>query len=222
MRLLELFSGTGSVGEVFREHGWEVVSLDRDMPADIQCDIMDWDYDAGAYPPGFFEFIWASPPCTEYSIAKTVGSRKLEEADAVVQRTLDIIRYFSPWSWAMENPQTGLLKGRPFMSDLHYTDVDYCKYGMPYRKRTRLWNNILTFLPRPLCKHDCPATIPGTKKHAKTAQKGPNITATGRDLNSNRQAELYRIPKELVLHLLEAVDADIYRWNDYITINISP
>ena len=106
MGVLELCAGTGSVGEGFGEHGGEVVSLYRDRPADLQCDIMDWDYYAGAYPPGFFDFIWASPPCTEYSIAKTVGVRKMEDADAVVQRTLDIIRYFSPLSWAMENPQT--------------------------------------------------------------------------------------------------------------------
>ena len=223
MRLLEFFSGTGSVGEVFQEHGWEVVSLDRDMPADIQCDIMDWDYES-AYPSGHFDFIWASPPCTEYSIAKTVGVRKLEDADAVVQRTLDIITYFSPWSWAMENPQTGLLKGRTFMSNLHYKDVDYCKYGMPYRKRTRLRNNVLTFMPRPLCKHDCPATLVGRRKHAKTAQKGPNITAEGNwDLNRNRRNELYRVPRELVLHLLEAVEADHYiQGNDHVIINISP
>ena len=51
MRLLELFSGTGSVGNVFREHGWDVVSLDRDMPADISTDILDWDYKNSTYPP---------------------------------------------------------------------------------------------------------------------------------------------------------------------------
>ena len=109
------------------------------------------------------------------------------------------------------------------MSNLHYTDVDYCKYGMPYRKRTRLWNNILTFLPRPLCKYDCPATLAGCKRHANTAQKGPNITATGRDLNSNRRAELYRVPRELVLHLLQAVEADHgIEGNGHVIINISP
>ena len=44
MRVLELFSGTGSVGNVCRARGMEVVSLDRDMPADIRCDILDWDF----------------------------------------------------------------------------------------------------------------------------------------------------------------------------------
>ena len=44
MKVLELFSGTGSVGNACREFGFEVISLDRDMEADIKADIMDWDY----------------------------------------------------------------------------------------------------------------------------------------------------------------------------------
>ena len=44
MKTLELFSGTGSVGKVCKNLGIEVVSLDRDLPADIKSDIMDWDY----------------------------------------------------------------------------------------------------------------------------------------------------------------------------------
>ena len=42
MRVLELFSGTGSVGDVCKRLGCTVVSLDRDMPADIRSDIMAW------------------------------------------------------------------------------------------------------------------------------------------------------------------------------------
>ena len=76
MRLLELFSGTGSIGNVFKEHGWEVISLDKDMPADIQMDILNWDYRNSPYQPKYFDVIWSSPPCTEYSRAKTVGIRQ--------------------------------------------------------------------------------------------------------------------------------------------------
>ena len=130
MRLLELFSGTGSIGTVFKEYGWEVVSLDRDMPADINSDIMDWDYRNSPYPLKHFDVIWASPPCTEYSKAKTRGVRKLDEANTVVKQTLEILNYFQPTIYFIENPQTGLLKNQPFMDELPYNDADYCKYGI--------------------------------------------------------------------------------------------
>ena len=73
MKLLELFSGTGSVGAVAQDLGYSVVSLDL-KNADINCDILNWDYKK--YEVKHFDFIWASPPCTEYSRAKTTGVRK--------------------------------------------------------------------------------------------------------------------------------------------------
>ena len=73
MRLLELFSGTGSVGRVFQARGWDVLSLDADpnAGADITSDILAWDF--RSFPPDHFHCIWASPPCTEYSIARTTA-----------------------------------------------------------------------------------------------------------------------------------------------------
>ena len=97
MRLLELFSGTGSVGRAFRDRGWDVLSLDIAAGRhQIRMDIMDWDYKA--YDKGEFACIHASPPCTQYSIARTTAKtpRNLELADALVQRTLEIIEYLSP------------------------------------------------------------------------------------------------------------------------------
>ena len=44
--MLELVSGTGSIGEAFQEKYWEVVSLDVNKKgnATICCDIMLWYY----------------------------------------------------------------------------------------------------------------------------------------------------------------------------------
>ena len=196
MRILELFSGTGSVGNVCRRLGCEVTSLDRDMPADIRMDILDWHY--ASLPPNSFDIIWASPPCTEYSRAKTVGVRKLDEANAIVKRTLEIIRYFNPRHWMMENPQTGLLKHQSVVADLPYNDLDYCKYGMPYRKRTRLWNNIEAWTPRPLCKKDCGHMVGNI--HEQCAQRSPPL-----HLASVRQRfrarDLYKTPEPLIEEL---------------------
>ena len=72
MRLLELFRGTGSVGKVAKDMGYDVISVDRDMKATHQCDIMQWDYQA-AFPQDYFQFVWASPDCTMFSIARTRG-----------------------------------------------------------------------------------------------------------------------------------------------------
>ena len=202
--MLELFSGTGSVGTVAKDLGWSVVSLDRDMPATFQINIMDWEYKL--LPDNMLDFIWASPPCTEYSRAKTVGVRKLDESDEVVKRTWEIIEYFKPpMGYVVENPQTGLLKDRPMMEGRPYNDIDYCKYGMPYRKRTRLWNNLQgIWQPRPLCMRDCGYIKEGTKRHLQVAQRSPK--KEDKDWQDNhKQTDLYRVPTQLIRDILLSI-----------------
>ena len=100
-----MFSGTGSVGRAFERRGWEVTSLDILPGASITSDILTWDYKNHA-PPGHYDFIWASPPCTQYSIARTRAKipRDFEGADKIIEKTLDIIRFFDPPGDLIENP----------------------------------------------------------------------------------------------------------------------
>ena len=189
MRILELFSGTGSIGRAFQARGWEVISLDILSGATITQDILTWDYTV--FPHGHFDFIWASPPCTEYSKARTRTKRPRNWAlaDAVVCRTLDIIDDFRPELRLIENPQTGYLKNRPFMPNILWQDVTYCRYGAPYKKQTRLWGTF-PFQLRPICrKHDfCGNVVDG--RHPFRAQR--EHRGVRRSLE-----ELYAIPREL-------------------------
>jgi site-specific DNA-cytosine methylase len=97
-RLLELFSGTGSIGNSFRNKGWDVISVDMNPKSDatIITDVETWDF--ARFEPGYFQCVWASPPCTHYSIARTTAKtpRDLEGSDRLVQRVLDIIGYHKP------------------------------------------------------------------------------------------------------------------------------
>tara|TARA_R110001592_G_scaffold91798_1_gene268411 strand:+ start:508 stop:1095 length:588 start_codon:yes stop_codon:yes gene_type:complete len=193
MNVLELFSGTGSVSKACKLIGYETVSVDMILPADHKCDIMDFDYKQ--YPKDHFDIVWGSPPCTEYSKAKSRGIRDIEGANKIVLKTLEIINYFDCKYWFLENPQTGKLKDQSFMKGLSFVDADYCMYGTPYRKRTRFWTN----------KKDINVLL--CNKECGSFKEGKHIGSCG---NGNKKysdktytvLEKYAIPEDLILSLL--------------------
>ena len=112
--LLELSSGTGSIGKAFRAKGWLVTSVDvrEDFHPSILCDVMKFDVKMlECLPP--VDLRWASPPCTHYSSARTTAKtpRDLAGSDAMVKKVLDIADELFCY-YLMENPNSGLLKTR--------------------------------------------------------------------------------------------------------------
>lgn len=195
MRLLELFSGTGSVRKAVGNRFDEIISIDilQKFEPTEAINILDWDY--RKYPTGHFEAIWASPPCTQYSIAKSQGVRDIVGANAIVKRTLEIIEYFKPTVWFMENPQTGLLKKQDVVKNIPFYDVDYCQYGMLYRKRTRIWTNKVGFTPRLCDRLTCPG-MNGTR-HKLSCGNGFKVE------RPTTLAERYSIPSKLIIDLFD-------------------
>ncbi|EPS62093.1 hypothetical protein M569_12700, partial [Genlisea aurea] len=168
-RALDLFSGTGSAKKVLEKEGFEVISLDSEarFQPTLCCDILGWDYKE--YPPGYFDIITASPPCTEFSQAKTVGERKVEQALKLVQKTLEIVEYFRPKVWWLETPRYGLLTKNSLLANVPHWDVDYCQFGRGgFKKPTRFYGSAhLAELPSFLCDgKSCPNLGEG-RKHSR-------------------------------------------------------
>jgi len=201
IKVLELFSGTKSFSKQLDKEKYEVVSLDilTKFKPDIVTNILEWDYKSLNFKP---DIIWSSPPCTEYSHTKRTGVRDLETADKIVKRTLEIIDYFKPKVWFMENPETGLLKKRKFMIDLNlpFVDVSYCQYGYTYRKQTRIWTNLKGWDGKTCNKKTC--KIVKDNKHIGSAGNGRGKYT----FKSFNQTEKYSIPDELMREIIEKIN----------------
>ena len=194
MNVLELFCGTKSVGKCCDALGWNTISVDceKNFNPTYCCDIMNFDYKQ--YSKDYFDIIWASPPCTEYSCMNYCRPEKIpdiEGSNKLVLKTLEIINYFNCKYWFLENPQTGTLKNQSFMKSLNYYDVDYCMYNHPIRKRTRIWTNKKNW-NNLLCNKKC-----GLIKDNKHPQfRYLNIKGI------QRQHLRYSIPEDLIFSLL--------------------
>ena len=201
--MLEMFSGAGRLARAFGELGWETVTLDSSerCGADICCTIIDWDYSEME----LFDHIHMSPPCTEFSQAKTRGARDIDSATRICLATLIAARALlrPGGTWSMENPASGMwaLHKQPFMAEynLRRHEITYCNYGDPYRKLTSLWSD-LPWAPRAPCRggHRCsPSRRLG--HHPRTAQQGPSGANGSRCKTSLLSALPHVLCKELAL-----------------------
>jgi hypothetical protein len=157
---LDLCSGSQSLKSLFPNKKYISLDIEKKYDPDICINILEWDYKKYFKDNGMPFFIWFSPPCNEYSILNCARPNKIPDitgANKIVRRGLEIINYVN-CKFVIENPQTGSLKKQGILDKIEFTDVDYCSYGFPYKKRTRLWNNVK--LKGELCKKThCPFMV---------------------------------------------------------------
>lgn len=152
MKVLELFAGTRSISKAFEEAGHETFTIEVDKQHENishYADILNVTPELILELFGKPDIIWASPPCTSYSIAAISHHRKREVnenllpksefakiSDRLVKHTLYLIERLRPRYWYIENPRGGMRK-MDFMQLLPRYTVTYCAYGdnrmKPYR-----------------------------------------------------------------------------------------
>ncbi len=97
---VDLFAGTQAATAAFRARGWRVVTVDlsRAGRPDVVADV-------GRLPlAGTVDFLWASPPCTEFSSANArVDHRTKRPSLELVFATLAAVCGLRPRYWILEN-----------------------------------------------------------------------------------------------------------------------
>lgn len=167
MLIFDFFSGTGSSTQAFKDAGHTVVSfeLDESFAATENVNIMDLSVEYLLETYGKPDFIWASPPCTAFSVASighhwTGGAGayipKTPEASfnqLLVAKTLELIDGLAPsHGYLVENPR-GMLRKLPVVADRYRRTVTYCQYGDERMKPTDLWGVVPGWVARQPCKN---------------------------------------------------------------------
>jgi site-specific DNA-cytosine methylase len=202
MNVLELFAGSRSIGKQAEKLGMNVFSSDINNFDNINyvVNVLDFDISKLPFKP---DIIWASPPCTGFSVA-AIGHHWKKEGDIfipktdtaklgieLVKKTLEIINHFKPKFWFMENPR-GVLRKMEIVKDLPMKTVTYCQYGDERMKPTDIWTNSTNWIPRPMCKN-------GDTCHI----SAPRGSRTGTQGRANAY-ERSKIPDDLCKEILES------------------
>lgn len=206
MKILELFAGSRSIGKASEELGHTVFSSDWQSfdGIDYAIDINQFDTNQVPFIP---DVIWASPPCTTFSVASIgrhwdMNRRPKTEAALmglqILKKTIDIIQYYQILNpnliWYIENPRGMMRKVDIWNKILHVRNtVTYCQYGDTRMKPTDIWTNNYQWLPRTACKN-------GMSCHV-SAPRGSTTGTQGIKGDYNRS----KIPHELCIEIIKAI-----------------
>lgn len=214
LKVLELFAGSRSIGAAAEALGYKVFSSDIEAfeGIDYPVDILKFDPNKVPFMPNL---IWASPPCTYFSVASighhwnrnhTPKSENALIGVSYVNATLKIINHFLNLNkktvWYMENP-TGKLRKLPIVrGDFDRATITYCKYKDKRMKPTDIWsNNIYNPLFNPSGWKPKARCNPGDKCHHELAPRGSRTGTQGLDGAYIRS----KIPKELCIDILRSI-----------------
>ena len=145
-QILSLFDYSGRWSKPYKDAGYDVYQVD-----------IKYDIDILKLTPSDLPFdelygVLAAPPCTDFagSGAQYWKQKDLDGRTAaslqLVDKTLELIDYYKPHFWAIENPVGRLQKLRPQLGDPWYFQPHW--FGDAYTKKTGLWGKVNRDLPK--------------------------------------------------------------------------
>jgi len=176
MKILSLFDYSGEAVKPYAENGHKVFTLDIKVPqilhpnrTHIVENILDFGPDKryirdglwSNHLPETFDTIFAFVPCTDFALcgakhfaAKDADGRTTQSI-ALVKKTLEIIQYYKPRVWVIENPMSRIHKlvpelGSPRFKFHPYEFGGWVENGENRRKQTWLWGQFNIPEKRPI------------------------------------------------------------------------
>lgn len=207
MNILELFAGSRSIGKEAEKQGHKVFSIDLKKFKDIDLAI-DIEFLTPEMIPFKPDVIWASPPCTTYSIAGISHHRNNQipksefafKSDKLVKKVLELIDYYN-CMYYIENP-VGMLRKMTFMLNIPRATVTYCSYGDNRMKPTDIWSNNINSLFNPNGWKPRPKCFNGNRKcHHEPAPRGSKTGTQGLKNNYERS----KIPALLCKEIIKSI-----------------
>jgi len=155
--ILSLFDHSGNWSKPYRDAGFEVIQIDIKNGIDL----MTWD--CKKLKRDSVYGILAGIPCTDYALsgAKWFKTKDLDGRTAVsnklVKKTLEIIKYFNPKFWVVENPMSRIHKLNPELGTIkfkfqpyEFAGYDPIPRNSQYQKTTWLWGSFNNPIPDPM------------------------------------------------------------------------
>jgi|TARA_R110000824_G_scaffold7395_1_gene33196 hypothetical protein len=207
MKVLELFAGSRSFSKVAEELGHETFSVDVNNFDGIDL-VKDIEFLSKEDIPFIPDVIWASPPCTYFSVA-SIGyhwnenhTPKTKEAILglkILNKTISIFDWYKRSKFFMENP---VGKMRRIVKGIDRATITYCSYGDKRMKPTDIWSNnihdmfnLKGWKPKPKC-------FAGNEKcQHEAAPRGSKTGTQGVKGNYERSKVPDELCKEILLSL---------------------
>jgi len=139
--IISLFDHSGCWSLPYKKAGYNVITVDKKNG----CDILTWDYTT--IIKSNVVGVLCAPPCTDFSVSGAQywpakdADGTTEQSVMLVEKSLEIIEYFNPVFWGMENPVGRIGKlipklGKPWFFNPY-------EFGDPWTKKTAIYGKFV-------------------------------------------------------------------------------